>query len=63
MATAIDHEKHSNHDSSSLERKIDHDDTHQEVLSPLNDLADPDVGLSEEERAAAVGLYQRISYA
>lgn len=57
MATAIDHEKHDNRDSSSLERKIEHDGTHQEVINPLNDLADPDAGLSEEERAAAVGLY------
>jgi hypothetical protein len=54
MASAIDREKHSDRDSASLENKIDHHAVQQETISPLNDLADPDAGLSEEERAAEV---------
>lgn len=52
MASAIDHEKH--RDSSSLEGKIDGHGIHQEVVNPLVDIPDPDAGLSDEERAAAV---------
>jgi hypothetical protein len=54
MASAVDREKHSDRDSASLERKIDHHGIHQEVVNPLNDIPDPDAGLSEEERAAEV---------
>jgi hypothetical protein len=57
MASAIDHEKH--RDSSSLEGKIDGHGVHREVVNPLSDLPDPDAGLSEEERAAAVCLQAR----
>lgn len=52
MASAIDHEKH--RDSSSLDGKVDGHGIHSEVINPLSDLPDPDAGLSEEERAAAV---------
>lgn len=55
MASAIDHEKH--RDSSSLDGKIDGHGIHQEVVGPVNDLPDPDAGLSEEERVAAVCLH------
>lgn len=54
MASAIDHEKH--RDSSSLDGKVDGHGIHSEVINPLNDLPDPDAGLNEEERAAAVCL-------
>lgn len=55
MASAIDHEKH--RDSSSLDGKIDGYGAHQEVANPINDLSDPDAGLSEEERTALVCLH------
>jgi hypothetical protein len=52
MASAIDHEKH--RDSSSLDGKVDGHGIHSEAINPLSDLPDPDAGLNEEERAAAV---------
>lgn len=62
MASAIDHEKH--RDSSSLDGKVDGHGIHSEVINPLSDLPDPDAGLSEEERAAAVcpklHVYSRV---
>lgn len=54
MASAIDYEKH--RDSSSMDGKVDGHGIHSEVINPHNDLPDPDAGLNEEERAAAVCL-------
>lgn len=58
MVSAIDQERH--RDSVELKDKVDGHGIHQEVLDPLNDLPDPDAGLSEEERAAAVCLRQHV---
>ena len=55
MASAVDHEKH--RDSSSLDGKIDGHGMHQESVDPLASYPDPDVGLSDEERAAAVCVW------
>ena len=57
MASAVDYGKHG--DSLSLDGKVDEHGIQQEVVNPLVDIPDPDAGLSEEERAAAVRVTLR----
>ena len=58
MASAVDYGKHG--DSLSLDGKVDEHGIQQEVVNPLVDIPDPDAGLSEEERAAAVREQPRV---
>jgi hypothetical protein len=58
MASAVDYGKHG--DSLSLDGKVDEHGIQREVVNPLVDIPDPDAGLSEEERAAAVRLEPRF---
>ena len=58
MASAVDYGKHG--DSLSLDGKVDEHGIQQEVVNPLVDIPDPDAGLSEEERAAAVCVQAQV---
>jgi hypothetical protein len=54
MASALEKERF---DASSNDEKIINGPLGTEHVDPNSDIADPDAGLSEEERAAAVCLY------
>jgi len=57
MASALEKEAYGR---LSKEEKVSDEAQNHEYVPPMDDIPDPDAGLSEEERAAHVGLLSRL---